>query len=395
MERTMGTSSGLCFALTDEQELLRGTVRDFVERECPKHVAREIEAASEWPHDLWDRMAAAGFHGIGVPAEYGGQGGSTLDQLIVAEELARSLAGLTWAWAATSFSGAKSVGLYGTEQQKQDILPRLARGELVFSISLTEPGGGTDVLRAMRTVARPVDGGFVVNGRKVWSTGAHAADKLLLVARTSESAKPSEGLTLFVCEARAPGVTATPIPKIGMRAIASCEVVYENVFVPEDAVLGEVGRGWDQLVRTLNNERLMVAAVCLGITAGVLEDAVRYANERTAFGKPIGSFQAIQHGIADMKMKYDAARLLTHRAAWLQDTGRPSGVESSAAKLMASLAAVESADFGIQVLGGYGYSMEYDMQRYWRDARLYPLGPVSNEMVRNYIGESLGLPRSF
>jgi len=180
-----------------------------------------------------------------------------------------------------------------------------------------------------------------------------------------------------------------------MRSLGSCEVVFDDVFVPEADVLGEVGEGWRQVTSSLNAERVMVAAMCTGILQGVLEDAVAYASQRHAFGKPIGQMQAIQHGIADIAMKHQTARLLTYRAAWLERSGKPSGVAATTAKCLTSEWAVESADFGIQVLGGYGYAEEFDMQRYWRDARLYRIGPITNEMARNYIGESLGLPRSF
>jgi acyl-CoA dehydrogenase len=388
--------AGMSFDFTEEQQFFRQSVRDFVNKECPKEKAREWEASEEFPWDLWNAISKAGLHGVGVPEEYGGQGGGIIDQMIVAEELARTLAGLTWAWGITSFSGAKSVGLYGTEEQKRRYLPDMVEGRNMFAISLTEPHGGTDVLGAMRTRARKVDGGWVVNGTKIWSTCAHVADTLLLIARTrTDVEKPSDGITAFLCDAKAEGVRATPIPKLGMRCIASCEVQLDDVFIPEENVLGEVDRGWRQLVATLNNERIMVAALCTGVLQGVLEDAVRYAQEREAFGKPIGQFQAIQHKIADMQILLETAKLHTYRAAWLQSQGRPCGVESTMAKIVASEAAVQAADMGIQILGGYGYAMEYDMQRYWRDVRLYRIGPITNEMGRNYIGEQLGLPRSF
>jgi acyl-CoA dehydrogenase len=392
---TIAPSSGMSFDFTDEQRLFRQSVRDFVERECPKERARAWEQSEEFPWELWEALTKAGLHGVGVAEEYGGQGGDIIDQMIVAEQLARNLAGLTWAWGITSFSGAKSVGLYGTQAQKRAIIPDMVAGRRMFAIALTEPGGGTDVLGQMRTRAQKVDGGWRVSGTKIWSTCAHVADTLLLVARTNEGEKPSRGITVFLCDAKGEGVRATPIPKLGMRCIGSCEVQLDDVFIPDENVLGEVDEGWKQLVGTLNNERIMVAALCCGILEGVLEDAVRYASDRVAFSKPIGQFQALQHGIANIHMDLETSRLHTYRAAWLQAQGRPCGVESTMAKCLASEAAVRAADFGIQLLGGYGYALEFDMQRYWRDARLYRIGPISNEMSRNYIGESLGLPRSF
>jgi alkylation response protein AidB-like acyl-CoA dehydrogenase len=276
------------------------------------------------------------------------------------------------------------------------VLPAVAEGKMMWSIALTEPGGGTDVLGAMKTRADRVDGGWSINGSKIWSTMSHQSDMLLVIARTDpEAARPSHGITIFMCDAKAPGVTATPIPKLGMRSLASCQVQFQDVFVPDENVIGEVGNGWKLLSETLNSERIMVAAQCCGALQGILDDMITYATDRTAFTKPLGQFQAVQHMIANAAMGLEAARLLTYRAAWLQLNGRPCGVEATTAKVMASEACVKAADDGIQILGGNGYALEYDMQRYWRDMRLYRIAPINNEMARNFIGESLGLPRSF
>ncbi|QEC50874.1 acyl-CoA dehydrogenase [Baekduia soli] len=385
----------MSFDLTDEQQMLREMVHDFVERECPKLVARDLEAAEEFPHALAAKMAAASLPGVGIPEELGGQGGGMVEQVIVCEELSRSLGGLSWMWGLTAFSGARALLAHGSPEQQQAMLPRMAAGDLTFAIALTEPGGGTDVLRAMRTRARRTDGGWILNGTKIWSTLAHVSDRLLVLARTSDEERASQGLTVFLVDRRSPGVTATPIPKLGMRAMGSCEVSFADVVVPDADVLGDVGGGWRQILASLNSERLLVAAMCLGIHRGVLEDAVAYAGEREAFGKPIGAMQAIQHGIADIAMTLECSRLLIYRAAWLYEQGRPCGVEATTAKCLAAEWATSAADFGIQVLGGYGYAQEYNMQRYWRDARLYRIGPITNEMARNVVGESLGLPRSF
>jgi alkylation response protein AidB-like acyl-CoA dehydrogenase len=385
----------LDFDFTDEQQMLREMVHDFVERECPKPVARELEEGHEFPSQVFAAMAEAGLHGIGVDEEYGGQGGDILDQVIVCEELARSLAGLTWMWGIPVFSAAKALRDFGTDEQRRKFLPELVAGDLVVAFAMTEPGGGTDVLRAMRTKATRVDGGFVLRGNKIWSTLAHVADRIVVLARTSSGERASQGLTMFLVDGAAAGLTATPIPKLGMRALGSCEISFDDVFVPDADVLGTVDDGWRQITVSLNNERIMVAATSTGILRGVLEDAIAYAKDRHAFGKPLGQLQAVQHAIADMAMKLETARLHTWRAAWLERAGRPCGVEATTAKCLASEYATESADAGIQILGGYGYAMEYDMQRYWRDARLYRIGPISNEMARNFVGESLGLPRSF
>jgi acyl-CoA dehydrogenase len=388
-------SSGLCFDFTDEQDMLREMVRDFVERECPKLAARDLEAAGEYPAELAAKIATAGLNGIGVPEEFGGQGGDILDQVIVCEELSRSLAGLAWLWGITVWSGAKAILANGSEAQRETLLPRVADGSLTFAFALTEPGGGTDVLRAMRTRARRTDGGWRLNGTKIWSTLAHVADRILVLARTSDGERPSQGLSMFLVDARSPGLTATPIPKLGMRALGSCEVSFDDVFVPDEDVLGDVDAGWRQVTGSLNSERIMVAAMCTGILRGVLEDAIEYATDRRAFGRPIGQLQAVQHHIADMAMNLETCRLHTYRAAWLEREGRQCGVEATTAKCLTAEYATAGADMGIQILGGYGYAQEYNMQRYWRDARLYRIGPITTEMSKNFVGESLGLPRSF
>lgn len=391
----LATATGLSFEFSEEQQLFRSTLRELVDAEFSKEYCREVEAREEFPWDLWQKLGESGLTGVGIPEEFGGQGGGILEQVIVDEELSRTMAGLYWLLGITLFDG-KAILAHGTEEQKQRLLPDIAAGKLMFAISLTEPGGGTDVLGAMQTRARKVDGGWIVNGAKIWSTLAHAADRLFLVARTNENVqRQHHGITVFLCDAKAEGVTATPIPKLGMRALGSCEVQFDEVFVPDEDVLGEVDNGWKILAETLNSERIMNGANCVGALEGVLEDMVAYSKERYAFGKPIGQMQAVQHMIADTYMGLETSRLLTWRAAWLQHLGRPCGVESTMAKLYASEACFAGADRGMQVLGGYGYAMEYDMQRYWRDMRLYRVAPINNEMGRNFIGESLGLPRSF
>ncbi|HEY4098745.1 MAG TPA: acyl-CoA dehydrogenase family protein [Baekduia sp.] len=386
--------TGLSFELTEEQQMFQRSVRDFVNQELPKDYCREVEAREEFPWDLWKKLVDAGFTGVGVDEQYGGQGGGIMEQVILDEELSRHLAGLYWLVGITLFD-AKAIATVGTEAQKDRFLPKIAAGEMMCAISLTEPDGGTDVFGAMKTNAKKVDGGWVVNGTKIWSTLAHVADRLFLVARTSTGKRPHEGVTVFLCDAKSPGVTATPIPKLGMRALGSCEVVFEDVFIPDEDVLGEIDRGWVILAETLNSERIMNGANCSGALQGVLDDMVSYSKERIVFGKPLGQMQAVQHMIADTYAGLEISRLLTYRAAWLQSLGRSCGVESTMAKLVASEHCFAGADRGMQVLGGYGYAMEYDMQRYWRDMRLYRVAPINNEMGRNFLAESLGLPRSF
>ena len=385
------------FELTSEQKLFSDTVRDWVNNEVPKAYAREIETMEgQYPFELWDKLTSAGFHGISIPEEFGGQGGDVFMQMLLARGLSRSLAGLTWVWGLTSFAGSKSVGLYGSDEQKQRFLPAIAEGKARFSIGFTEPGGGTDLLGGMRTSAKRADGGWVINGAKTWCSSAHVADYIRLLARTDHDvAKRHQGLTLFLVPGKAEGLSISLIPKLGMRSLGSCDVGIDDVFVPDDLVLGEPGRAWYMLLPTLNNERIMLASLCVGILDGILEDVLVFVQEREAFGRKIGGFQILQHYIADISMWRRQAELLVYAAATKLDRGEDAFMESNVAKVQASEYAVRAADHAIQILGGMGYSAETDAQRYWRDARLFRIGPVTNEMARNSIAEMLGLPRSF
>lgn len=385
------------FDLPEEHSAFRDVIRRWVENECPKDWARELEADEDnYPHALWDKFTEAGMHGVGIDEEFGGQGGDVLMQMVLARELARSLGGLAWIWGITSFAGSKSIGLYGTAEQKARYLPKIAAGELKAAISFTEPGGGTDLLGSMATTAERVDGGWVINGEKIWSSSAHVADYLLCIARSDKNIeKAHQGLTLFWVPADAQGVSITPLPKLGMRSMGSCTVVYNNVFVADENVLAEPHNAWYTLLPTLNNERIMVGAFCLGVIDGVLEDALAYVMQRKAFGRYIGEFQALQHYIADIATMQKTTELLLYFCASKQARGEAVGNEANMLKLQASEAANHAADLGIQILGGMGYSAETDMQRYWRDSRLWRIGPITNEMVKNGIAQSLGLPRSY
>lgn len=385
------------FELNEEQRSFQEVIRRWVNTEAPKDWMRQLEADEEnYPYALWDKLAEQGFFGIGIPEEYSGLGGDVVTQMIFAREFARTAGGLLWVWGLTSFGGAKTIGAVGTEEQKRRWLEPMALGQLRVSLSMTEPDGGTDVLGAMKTHATKVDGGWILNGAKMWTTAARAADRLLVLARTDKNAtKKHHGLTMFFVDAKSPGITATLLPKLGMRAMGSCSVTYEDVFVPDQDVLGEPGNAWYAMLPTLNNERIMVGAQCLGAIDGVLEDALEYMKQRKAFGKPIGQFQILQHYVADIATWQQTTELLLYYVATLQAEGKDCGVQANMLKMVATENAVKAADLGIQILGGMGYSAETDMQRYWRDHRILRMTPISNEMVRNTIAESLGLPRSF
>ncbi|MCH8861659.1 MAG: acyl-CoA/acyl-ACP dehydrogenase [Proteobacteria bacterium] len=383
--------------LSEEDQMFRDMTRKWVDKEFPKDWCRDLERREhEFPDEFWDKLVAYGAHGIGIAEEYGGQGGSIVTQALFARELSRTAAGLAWIWGVTSFSGSKAIEFCGSEEQKRLFLPKIATGELKTAMSYSEPGGGTDLLGGMKTSATKTDGGWIINGEKIWSTLANVADYLLLMARSDKDvAKRADGVSIFFVPTNSEGISMTEMPKLGMRAVSSCSVHLENVFVPDDLLLGEEGKGWYQSTKTLNNERLINAATCLGMLDGVIEDAVEHMKTRHAFGKPIGQFQVLQHYLADMAMWQKQAELMVHYTAALQAQGRPSAIESAMVKTICSEYVGKAADLGIQILGGMGYSAETDMQRYWRDSRLLRIGPVSNEMARNQIAESFGLPRSY
>lgn len=383
--------------LPEEHRAFRDMVESFVAAELPKDWARELERKEhDFPFELWDKFTAGGFHGLGIAEEYGGIGGDILMQMILARSLSRTLGGLAWIWGLTSFAGVKSIGVYGSEEQKRRFLPEIAAGRLRAAIAFTEPGGGTDVLGALRTTATKVDGGWIINGEKIWTSTAHVADYVLVLARSDKNVeKNHHGVSLFWVPTKSKGYSFSELSKLGMRSMGSCSVYFNDVFVPDDLLLGEAHNAWRTLLPTLNNERMMVSAFCLGIIDGVLEDALDYAKVRKAYGKPIGQLQAIQHMISDIRIGQYQVECMLIDCAWKISVGRDKLDELTALKIAASEQANRCADIGLQILGGMGYSAETDMQRYWRDSRLWRIGPITNEMARNVIAENLGLPRSF
>jgi acyl-CoA dehydrogenase len=280
--------------------------------------------------------------------------------------------------------------------QKAELLPRLANGEFLMSFGMSEPGGGTDVL-ALKTRATLEGGEWVVRGQKLYTSLADDADAILVLCRTdpAEGAKRARGLSLILTPRHQPAVQVRRLELMGMRAACTCEVFLDGARAPADAVVGERGRGWQTLLRTLDEERILCAAMYVGITSAALEQALQYARDRQAFGRPIGAFQAVQHPLADTATELEQIRLLTAKAAWLQSNGRDCATEAAMAKLAATETAIRATDRCMRVLGGYGMVELTAMERLFRDARLGPFSPISNEMVRNLVGERLGLARSY
>jgi acyl-CoA dehydrogenase len=384
------------FALTPEQIDLQRMVREFCERECSRELLQQWDEEETFPHDLWAKLGELGIYGLPFPEEFGGAGGDVVDEAIVVEELARNANPICNAFITSVSFGGYSILLSGSDAQKQALLPRISTGDLQMALALTEPAGGTDLLNGVQTTAARRDGSWVISGQKVFCSGALEAELLIVVAVTDAApTQRTAGMSMFLVPTAAAGVEIRPQAKVGNRVPHSCFVYLDDVEIGEENLLGEQGRGFRQILETLNNERILIAAQCLGFGRGALEDAVAYVKERVAFGKPLGQFQAVQHMLAESAMELELARNMTYKAAWLQSRGDPCQLECSVAKWAASEAACRAAERGMQVMGGHGYMMEHAMQRYWRDSRLYMFSPVTNEMIKNMVGESLGLPRSY
>jgi acyl-CoA dehydrogenase len=384
------------FEFSEEQLMLQDSVRRFCEKELPKDIVRKSDENEELPPGMWSKMAELGWLGIALPEEYGGTGGSIIEQLIIMEELSRKSPALAICFMTTNSFGARTIFNNGSERQKKTFLPKISRGEVKFCLALTEPGGGTDVLGALKTTAETQGSEFVINGQKTFISDALVADYMILVARTDKKpARKSKGFSLILVDMKTDGVEIQKLNKLGIRPSIVSEIFLTDVHVPLDSLIGRREEGWSHLLDTLNNERILVAGYALGIGRSAFDDAVSYAKERDAFGRPISQFQAIQHYLSDMYVQLELARLITYKAAWLQCLAKPCGVESTMAKLVASEAGLEIATNGMRILAGYGYMMEYDMQRYYRDAMQAVVTPITNEMSKNYIGQSLGLGRSY
>lgn len=385
------------FEFTDDQKALQALVEKFVEKEMPKAAVARWDSDTEFPDKLLEKLAEVGLMGACIPEEFGGSGGGVMEETIILEALARHSSTVALAYGLDVSFGAVTIKRHGTDAQKREFLPKIVTGECHFALSMTEPDGGTDILNAMKTTAVEDGDDYVINGAKVFTTGLNIASWLFVVARTARDPdKPSRGLTIFLVHKDTPGISWKKIEKLGSRFLHSYEVVYQDVRVPKSSVVGQPGRGWQAVLDTLNNERIFIAATCVGLGQGAVDDACQYARERRAYGRPIGQFQAVQHPLADSLTEIELARLLTYKAAWMQDREQDCALPATMAKYFASEAAFRATDRGMRVLAGYGFTMEYNMQRYYRDIRQLIFAPISNEMNRNFIAQvGCGLPKSY
>ena len=382
----------------DEHRLIRESVHKLCAG-FPDSYWEEKDREHQFPNDFFNAMAEAGWIGIAMPEAYGGAGKGIQEAAIVLEEIAASGAAMNGATPVhLSIFGMHPVVKHGSEAMRQKYLPAVAKGELHVAFGVTEPNAGSDTT-SIETFARREGDHYVVRGRKVWTTKAMESERVLLLVRTTAKdkvAKKTEGMTLLLAELQKSEVTISPIPKLGRNAVRTCEVVYDDLKVEVTDRVGEEGAGFRYLLDGLNAERILIAAEALGIGRVALKKAVQYANERVVFDRPIGKNQGIAFPLAEATTRLDAAELMIRKAAWLIDNGLPCAKEANMAKWLAAEAGFFAADAAMQTLGGFGYAREYHVERYWREARLMKLAPISQEMILNFVSEHvLGLPRSY
>ncbi len=372
--------------LSSEEQQIVELVARFVDTGV-KPVVHDMEAADEYPEALIAQMKELGVYGLAIPEPYGPYSVSSRCYALVTEELARG-----WMSLAGAFGGhsvvSKLILRFGTEEQRKKYLPSMATGTIRATMALTEPDGGSD-LQNLRTVAKKVDGGYVINGSKTWITNARMSGVVALLCKTDPKAQPAhKGISILLVE-KVPGFTvARDLPKLGYKGVESCELFFDDCFVPDEALLGTVeGLGFAQMMGGLEIGRIQVAARAIGVARAAYDDALQYAQDRKAFGKPIWQHQSVGNLLADMATQITAARMLNLHAADCLDTGRRADMEAGMAKLFASEMAAKVTLDAIRVHGGHGYSREYDVERYYRDAPLMIVGEGTNEILRGVIAK--------
>ena len=376
-------------ALNDEEAMLVQTVRAFIDREV-KPTVRDVEHANTYPEAWIEQMKRIGIFGLAISEAYGGSPVSMPCYVEVTQELARGWMSLAGAMGGHTVV-AKLLEIFGTEEQKRAYLPAMATGELRATMALTEPGGGSD-LQAMTTVARRDGDELVIDGAKTWISNARRSGLIALLCKTDPQATPRHtGISVLLVENPTAGLRVSrDLPKLGYKGVESCELAFDGCRVPASAVLGGVpGKGFAQMMKGLETGRIQVASRALGVASAALEDALAYAQDRESFGQPIWKHQAVGNYLADMATKLTAARQLTRYAAERYDSGERCDMEAGMAKLFASEVAMEIALNAVRIHGGYGYSTEYDVERYFRDAPLMIVGEGTNEIQRNVIAGQL------
>ena len=377
---------------TPEQIMLRDSLAEFVRREVPREKDREYDQSPDYPFDLFEKLADMGMIGIFVPTEYGGMGLGPVDIALAMETLTYGSITSTSILMPTSL-GTQLLLYGGTDEQKTTLLPQIVRGETRAAFGLSEPHSGSDAASLKTKAVRDGDD-WVINGSKMWSSGADVATHLMVAVRTDPDVAKQKGISVFIIPADTQGITMHRIATLGPKAQGTCQVFYDDVRVPASSMLGgEAGlnQGWRYLHSSLSLERLELASLTLGLAQRALDDAIAFVNDREAFGQKVGKFQAIQHMAADMATRLEAGRALTYKAAALMEAGEPADKEVTMAKVYVTELAKEICINGMQMMGGYGYSMEFDLQRYLRRTIVQTVGGGTTQVLRNVIARHLGM----
>ncbi|MEI5682634.1 acyl-CoA dehydrogenase family protein [Mesorhizobium sp. CCNWLW179-1] len=379
--------------LTEEQEMIREALEGTIDRVSPVSRAQKLDNAKQFDTELHAAISELGILGVGVPEELGGSGGGAIEQVTVLETLGRKATSMA-VFMVVHYMITRLLKENGSEAQKRNFLAPLVKGEIKASFCLTEAGGGTDILTAMKTKAVRDGDGWVINGNKMWISGASTSDVMVVLARTAEHR--SRGLSMFLVRTKAAGIQANEVSTMAINGYDTNSVAFDNVRIPEDALMGALDNGFPQVIATLNGERMNAAAVAVGIGRGALEVTQEYALERAAFGRPIGQFQAVQHQLSIAGIAVETAWLAVLEAARRDEAGEATDVLSSMAKWASARAAVQCTDTGMEIFAGAGFDTELPIQRYYRDARLYSFAPLNQNMALNMIAERwFGFPRSF
>ncbi|MBL8587293.1 MAG: acyl-CoA/acyl-ACP dehydrogenase [Methylobacteriaceae bacterium] len=376
------------FELTDDQKAMRDQLRALLLAECKPEYVRACDEEERYPRELFEKLAAGGWLGLPIAEEYGGSGGSCADICVFLEELAWHFEAAANIYYTSIIIAADALQHFGTEAQKKALLPKLARGELRFAFSLSEPNSGSDAA-SLRTRAVREGDEWVINGQKMFCSCAQIADYILMMARSDAQAPKHDGITMFLLDAKTPGVDIRRLKKLGLKPMDLNEIFLTDVRLPADAIVGAVNKGWRNVLKTLDYERCCLSAVNVGAAQSCLDKAIAYAKQREQFGQKIADFQLIRQKLADMDMEIDAARLMLWRSANLVDRGVPNNKQSAMANLASSETYVRAALNGMRIMGGWGYLMEYDMQRHYRDSKLAEIGGGTSEILRIVISREL------
>ena len=376
------------FKFTEEEEIFRKTVADFAKKELAP-IAQEIDEKAQFPMNVYKKAGELGFLGLRFPEQWGGSAANTIMECIFLEEMNRVEAGVPGA-IFSSVLAVTPINDHGTEAQKKKYLIPTNKGEMISALGATEPNAGSDI-SSMQTTARKDGDSYIINGTKMFITNGPIADFISLAAKTDRNSK-HRGISLLIIEKGTPGFTVSrKLNLYGTRSAIRGELVFEDCRIPQDNLVGEENRGFYYLMECFNREKIMIGASCVGIAQAAFDEALQYAKERVQFGQAIGKFQAIQHMLADMAANIEIGKLLTYKAAWMLDEGMEATKEASYAKLISSEMANQVTYQSLQIHGGYGYSMEFPIQRHVRDVRLYTIGGGTSQIMRRTIAKKFGL----